>query len=241
MRPVWGAATDTGRLRERNEDSYLAEGRIFAVADGMGGHAAGDVASGMVIDALRPLAAAEVLSIRELTQVIRTVNDAIVACGFERAPTIGMGTTVTGVALVSRDDTPLWAVFNVGDSRVYRFVDGRLTQVTVDHSEVQELMDAGHLTPEEARTDPRRHIVTRALGAVPAPPVDLWILPPEPGERFLVCSDGLTEELTDAQIEKILATTATPAEAADALVDEALRAGGHDNVTVVVVTAQDRT
>ena len=234
---MWGAATDTGRHRERNEDSFLAEGRVFAVADGMGGHAAGDVASGMAIDALRPLADADVLSTRELTQVIQSANDAIVAHGFESAPTIGMGTTVTGVALVSGDDTPLWAVFNVGDSRVYRFSDGRLTQVTVDHSEVQELIDAGRMTPEQARTDPRRHIVTRALGTLPAPPVDIWILPPEPGEQFVVCSDGLTEELSDAQIGKVLSAATTPDEAAANLVHEALRAGGHDNVTVVVVAA----
>ena len=237
MHAVWGAATDTGRHRERNEDSFLAEGRVFAVADGMGGHAAGDVASGMAIDALRPLADADVLSTRELTQVIQSANDAIVSHGFEHAPTTGMGTTVTGVALVSGDDTPLWAVFNVGDSRVYRFSDGRLTQVTVDHSEVQELMDAGRMTPEQARSDPRRHIVTRALGTLPAPPVDIWILPLEPGEQFVVCSDGLTEELTDPQIEKLLSAATTPAEAAANLVDEALRAGGHDNVTVVVVAA----
>jgi PPM family protein phosphatase len=234
---VWGAATDTGRHRERNEDSFLAEGRVFAVADGMGGHAAGDVASGMIIDALRPLAHSDVLSTRELTRIIQAANDAIVAHGLERAPTIGMGTTITGVALVSGDDTPLWAVFNVGDSRVYRFRDGRLTQVTVDHSEVQELIDARRLTPEQARTDPRRHIVTRALGTLPAPPVDLWILPPEPEEQFLACSDGLTDELTDSQIEKVLAGATTPDEAAANLVDEALRAGGHDNVTVVVVAA----
>jgi PPM family protein phosphatase len=234
---VWGAATDTGRHRERNEDSFLAEGRVFAVADGMGGHAAGDVASGMIIDALRPLAHSDVLSTRELTEVIQAANDDIVVRGFQRAPTIGMGTTVTGVALVSGADTALWAVFNVGDSRVYRFRDGRLTQVTVDHSEVQELIDAGRITPEQARTDLRRHIVTRALGTIPAPPVDLWILPPEPGEQFLICSDGLTEELTDPQIEKVLADATTPAEAAANLVDEALRAGGHDNVTVVVVAA----
>jgi protein phosphatase len=234
---VWGAATDTGRHRGRNEDSLLAEGRVYAVADGMGGHAAGDVASGMIIDALRPLAHSDVLSTRELTQVIQAANDAIVARGFQRPPSLGMGTTVTGVALVSGADTPLWAVFNVGDSRVYRFRDGRLTQVTVDHSEVQELIDAGRMTPEHARTDPRRHIVTRALGAVPAPPVDLWILPPEAGEQFLICSDGLTEELTDPEIEKVMAAAATPADAAASLVDEALRAGGHDNVTVVVVAA----
>jgi PPM family protein phosphatase len=210
---------------------------VFAVADGMGGHAAGDVASGMIIDALRPLAHSDVLSTRELTEVIQAANDDIVVRGFQRAPTIGMGTTVTGVAFVSGADTALWAVFNVGDSRVYRFRDGRLTQVTVDHSEVQELIDAGRITPEQARTDLRRHIVTRALGTIPAPPVDLWILPPGPGEQFLICSDGLTEELTDPQIEKVLADATTPAEAAANLVDEALRAGGHDNVTVVVVAA----
>ena len=203
----------------------------------MGGHAAGDVASDMVIEALRQLASADVLSTRELTQVIQSGHDQIVARGFQPAPTIGLGTTVTGVALVSGDETPLWAVFNVGDSRVYRFSDGRLTQVTVDHSEVQELIDAGRLTPDQARIDPRRNIVTRALGTVPAPPVDLWIVPPEPGDRFLVCSDGLTEELTDPQIEKILAEVATPREAAAARVAEALRAGGPDNLTVLVVAA----
>jgi PPM family protein phosphatase len=231
----WGACTCTGPHRQSNEDSYLADGRVFAVADGMGGHAAGEVASRIAVEALAGLSGSEPLTPDRLTKAIRAANDDIVRHGFAERRTLGMGTTVTGLALVSADGAEASAVFNVGDSRVYRYAEGLLRQVTVDHSEVEELVAAGYLTRDAARTDDRRHIVTRALGALPAPEVDLWLFAPSAGEQFVVCSDGLSEELTDAQIADVLAAAGDPQDAAERLVDSAIRAGGHDNVTVVVV------
>ncbi len=146
-----------------------------------------------------------------------------------------MGTTVTGLAEVSVDGEPHWAVFNVGDSRVYRYAGGRLRRVTVDHSEVEELVAHGLIDAEEARIHPARHIITRSVGMQPTPSVDVWVLPQTPGERFLLCSDGLTSELTDARIASVLAEYADPDEAAAALVQAVLAEQARDNVTVVVI------
>lgn len=231
----WGVSSDAGPHRRVNEDSYLAEGRVFAVADGMGGHAAGEVASGIVIAALRQLAEGQPPRPEDLSAAVDAANAEIVQRGFEQTQTLGMGTTVTGVVLVSVGGSDHWAIFNVGDSRVYRFANGQLRQVTVDHSEVQELIAAGYLTREAARTDHRRHIITRALGTMPAPQMDMWVFPPTVGERFLVCSDGLSDELTDPEIARLMASAATPRDAAALLVSEAIHAGGHDNVTALVV------
>jgi protein phosphatase len=241
LNPDWGVSTDPGHLRPLNEDSYLAQPPIFAVADGMGGHAAGEIASGLVIAALRQLAVPSELRPEDVSATITAANDEIVRHGLEQEQTIGMGTTVTGVAIVSVGGTEHWAVFNVGDSRVYRYFNGVLQQVTVDHSEVEELIAAGYLTRAAARTDHRRHIITRALGTVPAPPVDLWVFPPTPGERFLVCSDGLPDELPDDQIAALMAAAATPRDAAALLVAEALQAGGRDNVTALVIGLAEAT
>ena len=139
------------------------------------------------------------------------------------------------VAVVAVAGTDHWAVFNMGDSRVYRLFEGELAQVTVDHSEVQELVSSGRLTAEEARTYRRRNVVTRSLGIDPPDAVDTWVFPPVPGERFLMCSDGLTGEVGDARIQEILGSVDDPQMAADLLVQAAIDAGGSDNVTVVVV------
>jgi protein phosphatase len=145
-----------------------------------------------------------------------------------------MGTTITGLALLEASSGDQLMVFNVGDSRVYRLVEGRLDQVTVDHSEVQELVLAGVITRDQARVHPRRNIVTRALGTDPGPRPDYWLLPATAGDRFLVCSDGLYTEVPDERIAVLLAS-GTPQVAAASLVTAAEDAGGHDNVTVVVV------
>jgi protein phosphatase len=128
-----------------------------------------------------------------------------------------------------------WAVFNVGDSRVYHYVHGELHQVSVDHSEVQELISAGYITPQQAKTHPERNVVTRSLGTDPAPVPDIWVFPPIAGERFLICSDGLSRELEDTEIETILHREPVAQEAATALVTRAVEAGGRDNITVVVI------
>jgi len=233
---AYGVATDPGVQRAVNEDSVVAVARLAAVADGMGGHAAGDVASHIAIQRLELLAAhADALGPDELLAAIDDANEQILAAASGEPSRRGMGTTLAGVGVASIGGSDHWVVFNVGDSRVYQLSDGRLTQVTVDHSEVEELVAAGALSPAEARVDPRRNIVTRSLGTDPAPQADLWVFPPTPGERFLVCSDGLTIEMTDAAIAEVLRREPDPQRAAEELVSVALDAGGRDNVTVVVV------
>jgi PPM family protein phosphatase len=231
----WGSATDVGRLRELNEDSLFAASPLFVVADGMGGHAAGEVASALVAAEFARIAELSPLHTEDITAAIWRVNEDIVVAGIERLDRYGMGTTVTGLGVVTAGGADHWAVFNVGDSRVYRFADGYLTQLTLDHSEVQELISAGRLERAAARLHPLRNVVTRSLGSQPAPVPDLWVLPPVVGDRFLVCSDGLTNELEDPDIAKVLLDVADPQAAAAELIRQANEAGGRDNITTVVV------
>lgn len=230
-----GAASDTGLVREQNEDALLVSAAVFAVADGMGGYAAGEVASSIVIAGLEGLGDRDQLTADDLRAELASANDHILADGRRHPERAGMGTTVTGIAFVLAAGSPHWAVFNIGDSQVYRFWRDELTQLTVDHSEVAELVAAGMLTPDEARVHPRRNVVTRALGMSPPPELDMWLLPPTPGERFLICSDGLPLELVHDEIADVLRSEETPQGAADELVRFAVNAGGGDNVTVVVV------
>ncbi|KQX61892.1 PP2C family serine/threonine-protein phosphatase [Angustibacter sp. Root456] len=230
-----GAASDVGHRRQRNEDGVLAEGSVFVVADGMGGHAAGDVASRLVVDAFRELAPRDDLRAADVLAALRTANAQMLQSSAKHPEQSGMGTTATGLVVVRAGGQPHWAVFNVGDSRVYQYVDGELRQVSVDHSEVQELLDAGELTAEEARAYPRRNIVTRSLGHDPMPQVDLWVVPQQPGERFVICSDGLTDEVEDTVIADVMAADDPPQRTAERLVEAALSAGGRDNVTAIVV------
>ncbi|PFG42144.1 protein phosphatase [Isoptericola jiangsuensis] len=232
---LWGAATHRGARRTLNEDSFLAGGSVFFVADGMGGHDAGEVASAAAVDALRPLQDAPIVGVDAVRVLVRAAHHAV--RGIETAPGRGAGTTLSGVVLTEQGGEPYWLVVNMGDSRTYRLADGELEQVSVDHSEVQELVDAGEITRAEALTHPRRHVVTRALGAPETPDADYWFLPVHAGDRLLVCSDGLTGELTDERIAVLLLTQPDPQTAAERLVAEALAAGGRDNITVLVVDA----
>lgn len=238
VRLRWAAGTDVGCVRAVNEDSVLADLPVFVVADGMGGHDAGDVASALVADRFSLLAGLDLPSIRSVTDSITGSNDEIVRLGVESAQVLAMGTTVTGLVLVDNGGGTDWVVFNVGDSRVYRFLDDDLEQLSVDHSFVQELVDAGTITEAEARSHPQRNVVTRALGMESGATADVWIRPPELGERFLVCSDGLTSELDDATIAEALCLD-DPDTAVEQLVAAALHAGGRDNVTAVVVDVLD--
>lgn len=230
-----GATTDTGLVRAHNEDSALAEGSVFVVADGMGGHAAGEVASGIVVETMRELVARADLTSEDVPRQLLLANERIREAVSAHPEQKGMGTTATGLVLVAAGGSDHWVVFNVGDSRVYRWIDGTLSQLTVDHSEVQELVDAGVITEAEARVHPARNVVTRSLGTDYAYHADTWVLPPYAGERFVICSDGLTNELTDEQVREILQTNPEPQAASDELVRAALESGGKDNVTVVVV------
>ena len=234
-----GLATDVGRVRERNEDAAYARGSIFVVADGMGGHAAGEVASAIAASTLGELADRTDLTVDDVVAQLTEANHRIVQSGIANPRTWGMATTLTGAALVvGEDGGRAWAIVNLGDSRVYRYAAGALTQVTVDHSEVQEMVNRGYLTDAEARVHPLRHTVTRSLGRDRVPVADTWVLPVMVGERFVVCSDGLTNEVLDAQIASLLGEVADVQAAAQALVDAAVANGGRDNVTVIVVEVE---
>ena len=176
-----GAATDVGRVRKHNEDSLLADRSVFMVADGMGGHAAGEVASGIVTQTVGHLAEADTRRREDIVAALALANRRILESVARHPEQTGMGTTATGLAVVNAGGSDHWAVFNVGDSRVYRYLDGQLRLVTVDHSEVRELIDAGLITEAEAARHPLRNVVTRSLGSEPAPSPDVWVFPAAPG------------------------------------------------------------
>ena len=228
-------ASDVGRVRQHNEDTAATAGTVYVVADGMGGHAAGEVASRIAAEAVIELADRDALEVDDIVAQLTEANRRILESAARHPQRTGMGTTVAGLAVVSADGSRQWAVFNVGDSRVYRCIEGELTQVTADHSEVWELVERGLITPEQAAHHPARNIVTRSLGREPMSQVDTWVLPPQAGEVFLICSDGLSNELTRERMEQILSEHAHADAAAQALVKAAVEAGGRDNVTAVVV------
>lgn len=229
-----GAATDVGRVRTHNEDAYLAHSPVFLVADGMGGHRAGDVASTLCLNAFAPLRGRDFVSAPELSGALTQAARDVAGLGADGgAP----GTTLSGLVLSTQGDLPCIRIVNIGDSRTYHFGAGTFSLVTHDHSEVQELIDAGKLTEEQARTSGRRNVITRALGAGGGPEAaaDHFVLPAHARDRFVICSDGLSGQVTSALIEIVVRSVGDPAEAAHELVRRALASGGHDNVTVVVV------
>ena len=227
----WGALTDVGRTRTLNEDAIVAEYPVFAVADGMGGHAAGEVASQLTAEHLANLVAEGDPTGERLRSAIRAANRAIFNRSLAEPLLRGMGTTVCALTIMN----DRLAIANVGDSRVYTVRNGVLTQVSKDHSYVAELVDAGEITWTQARSHPNRNIVTRALGIEPDVSVDLWDIPAMLGERFLLCSDGLVDEVVDEEIAEILRLNPDPQSAVKELVRVANHNGGHDNISVVVV------
>ena len=232
---VVGAATDVGLRRATNEDAYLAEGAVFLVADGMGGHEAGEIASATVLSAFRLLTEQRSVSLDQLRAAFADAVGRV-----HRLPEgagAGAGTTLSGVVIAELDQNAYWLMLNLGDSRTYRMCADVLEQISVDHSVVQELIESGMITREQATTDVKRNIITRAIGAGSSGEPDYWYVPAEPGDRILVCSDGLTGELSDDRIRLILAAESDPQRAATRLVHEALLHGGRDNVTAVVVDA----
>jgi PPM family protein phosphatase len=233
-----GYGTDRGLRRELNEDSYIASDPVFAVADGMGGHEAGEIASGMCV---RALAAIPQLATGERSVTASVLQEYLVRAdsSIREATGARAGTTLAGAVIVEQMGMPYWLVMNIGDSRTYRLSQGKFEQISVDHSEVQELVDAGEITAEQATVHPRRHVVTRALGTGDETEADYWLLPVEEGDRILICSDGLTGELTDEHIFRILSTVGHPQDAVDELIQASLRSGGRDNVTVIVVDARN--
>lgn len=230
---AWGAATDTGLRRAHNEDSLIAQSPMFAVADGMGGHSAGDIASAAVVSRLAEAVVADFTESEAIEFALHEATVDIGEAADEKA--LGVGTTVTGAALTMEDGDPFWTIFNVGDSRVYAFENNELQQVTTDHSVVQELVAAGLIRAEDAESHPESNVITRAVGFNAEPRIDFWVVPVRKGVRLLLCSDGLTKEIDDERIRIQLGAGLSPVETAKALVHAALVSGGRDNVTTIVV------
>jgi len=228
----WHGVTHTGYRRAGNEDSYLADVPLFVVADGMGGHSHGERASDAVVRRLQAAVDGEFITATAITDALNLATWDIHQ--LDEADR-GIGTTVTGVALSLDGRHPQLTVFNVGDSRVYRFAVNELRQVTTDHSVVQEMVDAGQITAEQAESHPDSNVITRAVGFSVEPEIDMQVLAIEPGMRLLICSDGLTKEVPLERLRLHLAARLSARETANALVDAALAQGGRDNITVIVV------
>lgn len=225
----FGSRTDIGCLRDHNEDSLVVTPPLFAVADGMGGHAAGEVASEIAVRVLSELAP-EHPDGEALGRAIEEANRAVIQAAHEGRGRQGMGTTMTAAML----EGERLVIAQVGDSRAYLLHQGKLQQLTRDHSLMADMIEAGQLTPEEARTHPQRSVITRALGSDVHLHPDIYEINVETGDRLLICSDGLSGMIFDDQIENTLRRVQDPQRCASQLVNEAIAAGGHDNVTVIV-------
>ncbi|MDO4437659.1 MAG: Stp1/IreP family PP2C-type Ser/Thr phosphatase [Coriobacteriaceae bacterium] len=231
---MWGARSDVGCVRNHNEDSYLVASPLFCVCDGMGGHAAGEVASAIAVETIAKTGP-KTADAAQLGAAIEAANAAIIEAAVNGVGRPGMGCTATAAVI---DGTTL-AIAHVGDSRAYLLHEGTLIRVTRDHSYVEELVDAGEITADEARVHPNRSVITRALGSDPAMYADHFTLNIEEGDRLILCSDGLSSMIPDGEIERVAQQSSTAQICVDNLVDAALAAGGSDNVTVVVVDIRD--
>ena len=226
----WAARSDVGLVRGHNEDSFLLRAPLFVVSDGMGGHAAGEVASSIAVETIgerAPGTADDVL----LGAAVESANASVIKAAEDGIGKPGMGCTATAVII----EKSRMSVAHVGDSRAYVLRQGTLVRVTHDHSYVEELVDSGQITADEARLHPSRSIITRALGSDPDMYADHFSLEVGNGDRIILCSDGLSGMVGDGEIESLADSSATPQQAADNLVAAALTAGGADNVTVIVI------
>jgi serine/threonine protein phosphatase PrpC len=234
---AWGAASDTGRVRQANEDSYLVVDGLFAVADGMGGHQAGEVASHLALETLQSEFDAAGTDV--LVRAVENANHTLVSRSAADPELAGMGTTLVAMALVEASGRDAIGVVNVGDSRLYLMSDGELAQITEDHSLVATMERQGRLTAAEAAVHPQRNILTRALGIDGTVLVDSWEILPVIGDRYLICSDGLFNEVDENRIAATLRRLADPNEACRELIRLANEGGGRDNITCVVVDVVD--
>lgn len=225
--------TDIGSVRKTNEDNLLADGDLFVVADGMGGRGRGDVASRLAIDTIRELFEQDQTA-DGLLSAVRESNDVVFQLGEAEQDGQRSGTTIAAVAMVSDGDTELLISVNVGDSRVYLLRDGRLQRLSSDHSLVGDLVRAGALTESEAVNHPERHVLTQAVGTAPEIDPHVEVLRPAAGDRLLLCSDGLFNDVPSDDIRRWLDEADADA-AAQGLVSAAIAAGGHDNITALVL------
>ena len=237
---TWGAATAAGQ-REENQDRYVTGPAVFAVADGMGGHIDGAAASELAVRELAPLAEATTVTVEALRAALQRADGEIRQLGRQDGVGRAAGTTVAGLALTQSGGTMYWAVFNLGDSRVYRWTSREWEQISADHSVVQELLDGGQISAATAASHPQRHVITRALGVGPPGEADFTLIPVDGPERFLACSDGLSGELPDERVAELMGSEAEPGAIAEALVAEAVDRGARDNVTAVVVHVRGST
>jgi protein phosphatase len=229
------ARTDTGRKRRRNEDALVCEPPLFAIADGMGGAKAGEVASRLAAETLREQVLGDLPAPEQTVELIREANRRVFAYSSENASARGMGTTMT-VALVEGNKV---TIGHVGDSRAYLLRDELLTQLTQDHSLVAELVRSGRLSAEEAETHPRRSVITRALGTDSEVEVDVFSLQGQDRDIYLLCSDGLTSMVSDEEIASLLGASRDDLdEASKKLVDAANQAGGEDNISIVLFSLE---
>ena len=235
LRLTWGGATDQGRIRANNQDAMYADPGLFVVADGMGGHQGGEVAANL---AVRTIANAERSDRKQLREAITEANRVVHQTALEEPELHGMGTTLTTLAVSQEADSHQFVILNVGDSRVYRHRDGELEQLTEDHSYVAELVRRGELDDQAAEVHPYRNMLTRAIGVHAEVEIDEWLLEPVAGDRFMLCSDGLTNEVADLEIAEQLGLGQDPSTTAKALVGLANQRGGRDNSTVLIVDVQ---
>lgn len=230
----WAAVTHPGLVRTANQDRFAVGRHLFAVCDGMGGHLAGELASAIACEAVLGVETGKAPTVAELVDTVAVANEAILRAGAADEGLAGMGTTLVAIGLTDNGGEATWTALNVGDSRLY-MSDGTTPRlVSHDHSVVQELLDAGALTEVEARDHVERHVVTRALGSLEAPAADVWLLPPRPGDRLLLTSDGAHGELAEQDIEAALSRP-TPAECCSVVLELALAQGGRDNITALAV------
>jgi protein phosphatase len=229
----WAGGSDVGRVRTNNEDNFLTRPGLWVVADGMGGHRGGEIASALACEAMERGYVDH--TVEGLLDAIDTANSAVHAAGENDSDLTGMGTTVVALALVDDSGEEVLAVANVGDSRAYRLFGGELEQLTEDHSLVADMVREGSLSPEEAASHPQRNILTRVVGVYDEIPVDVITVVPHHGERYLLCSDGLFNEVTPEGIAAVMRRLADPHDVVDELIRLAVEGGGRDNVTVVVV------
>lgn len=237
LRLSWAAITDVGRHRQANEDSFVTGPPIFAVADGMGGHHAGDIASDAVVRSLSTIVGSSTTSRDAVGEALAAAVESLRDVLPEEHQ--GAGTTVTGAALVKEAGETRWAIFNIGDSRVYAVVGDEFFQVTTDHSIVQQLVESGQISKDEAEYHPHANVITRAVGLMDAPVPDYVLMPVVAGTRLLICSDGLTKELTDVGIQHFMENGGSPHETVAELLRVALENSGRDNITVVIVDVEN--
>ena len=237
----YAAATDTGLIRETNQDAIFVDDSLAIVADGMGGHAAGEVASAMTIEAVYQ-GFLENPTVEGLGSAIEEANAEVLREARDNPDRFGMGTTVIAIGL-TRDENGVTSptLFHVGDSRAYQLRDGALRQLSDDHSVAEEWVRMGRLTPEEALTHPRRHQLTRGIGVEDAVDIDVMSVIAEPGDRVLLCSDGLSNELTNEVIARLASPPFTLEDAVAELVNAARQSGGRDNISAILVEFDDVT